>query len=84
MALTLEGANLAIQGALAKASELNVRVSVAICDAGGRLIAFQRMDNSILASQFASQGKAIHQRPLVVRVARWCPTIPPSPVSSQR
>jgi glc operon protein GlcG len=59
MALTLEEANLVIQGALAKASELNVRVSVAICDAGGRLIAFQRMDNSILASQFASQGKAI-------------------------
>jgi uncharacterized protein GlcG (DUF336 family) len=59
MALTLEEANRVIQGALSKASELNIRVSAAICDAGGRLIAFQRMDNSILASPFASQGKAI-------------------------
>ena len=59
MALTLEEANRVIQGALAKASELNIRVSAAVCDAGGRLIAFQRMDNSILASPFASQGKAI-------------------------
>jgi uncharacterized protein GlcG (DUF336 family) len=38
---------------------LNVRVSVAIWDAGGRLFDFQRMKNSILASVFASQGKAI-------------------------
>jgi glc operon protein GlcG len=59
MALTLDDANRVIQGALRKAKELNIRVSVAICDAGGRLIAFQRMDNSILASPFASQGKAI-------------------------
>jgi glc operon protein GlcG len=59
MALTLEEANRVIQGALAKADELKVRMSVAVCDAGGRLIAFQRMDNSILASPFASQGKAI-------------------------
>jgi glc operon protein GlcG len=59
MALSLEEANRVIQGALAKARELNVRISVAICDPGGRLIAFQRMDNSILASLFASQGKAI-------------------------
>ena len=59
MAATLDEANRVIQGALTKARELNVKVSVAICDAGGRLVAFQRMDNSILASPFASQGKAI-------------------------
>jgi uncharacterized protein GlcG (DUF336 family) len=30
-----------------------------VCDAGGRLIAFQRMDNAILASVYGSQGKAV-------------------------
>jgi glc operon protein GlcG len=59
MALTLDEANRVIQGALAKAKELNIRVSVAVCDAGGRLLAFQRMDNTIWASVYGSQGKAI-------------------------
>lgn len=59
MALTLEEANRIIQGALVKAKELGIKVSVAICDGGGRLVAFQRMDNAIWASTFASQGKAI-------------------------
>ena len=59
MALTLEDANRVIQGALAKASELNIKVSVAICDGGGRLVAFQRMDNAIWASTIGSQGKAV-------------------------
>jgi len=57
--LTLEDANRVMNGALAKARELNIRVSVAICDAGGRLFAFQRMENSLLASVLFSQGKAI-------------------------
>ena len=34
MALTLEEANRIAQGAVAKAKELNIRVSVAVCDAG--------------------------------------------------
>jgi uncharacterized protein GlcG (DUF336 family) len=59
MVLTLEEANRVIQGALSKARELNVKVSVAICDGGGRLVAFQRMDNAIWASTFGSQGKAM-------------------------
>jgi glc operon protein GlcG len=59
MALTLDEANRVIQGALAKARELDIRVSVAVCDAGGRLVAFQRMDNAIWASAYGSQGKAI-------------------------
>jgi glc operon protein GlcG len=59
MALTLEEANRGIQGAAAKAGELNIKVSIAICDGGGRLVAFQRMDNAIWASTFGSQGKAI-------------------------
>lgn len=59
MALTLEEANRIAQGAIAKARELNIRVSVAVCDAGGRPMAFQRMDNAIWASAYGSQGKAI-------------------------
>ncbi len=59
MVLTLDEANRIAQGALAKAEELDVKVSVAVCDAGGRLIALQRMDNAMWAGAFGSQGKAI-------------------------
>src|SRR5258708_14552726 len=59
MALTLEEANRIIRGALAKAQELNIRISAAVCDGGGRLIALQRMDNAIWASAYGSQGKAV-------------------------
>ncbi|MCZ6817564.1 MAG: heme-binding protein [Planctomycetota bacterium] len=59
MALTLEEANRIAQGALAKAEELDVKVSIAVCDAGGRLISLQRMDNAMWAGVFGSQGKAI-------------------------
>ena len=59
MSLTLEEANRIIRGALAKAQELNIKISAAVCDGGGRLIALQRMDNAIWASAYGSQGKAV-------------------------
>ncbi len=59
MVLTLEEANRIAQGAMAKAEELDVKVSVAVCDAGGRLIALQRMDNARWAGVLGSQGKAM-------------------------
>src|SRR5262245_64441901 len=59
MSLTLEEANRIVRGALAKAQELNIRISAAVCDSGGRLIALQRMDNAIWASAYGSQGKAV-------------------------
>jgi glc operon protein GlcG len=59
MALTLEEANRIVEGAVAKAKELNIRISAAVCDSGGRLVAFQRMNNAIWASVYGSQGKAI-------------------------
>src|SRR6266853_2076666 len=59
MSLTLEEADRIIRGALAKAQELNIKISAAVCDAGGRLIALQRMDNAIWASAYGSQGKAV-------------------------
>jgi glc operon protein GlcG len=59
MPLMLDEANRIVRGALAKAQELNIRISAAVCDSGGRLIAFQRMDNAIWASVYGSQGKAV-------------------------
>jgi uncharacterized protein GlcG (DUF336 family) len=59
MGLSLEEANRIVDGAVAKARELKIRISVAVCDAGGRLVAFQRMDNAIFASVYGSQGKAV-------------------------
>jgi glc operon protein GlcG len=59
MSLTLEEANRILRGTLEKAQELGIRISAAVCDSGGRLIAFQRMDNAIWAGIYGSQGKAI-------------------------
>jgi glc operon protein GlcG len=59
MALTLSEATQVAQGAIDKAREMNIRISVAVCDAGGRLVTFSRMDNAIWASVYGSQGKAI-------------------------
>jgi glc operon protein GlcG len=59
MALTLAEANQVLQGAIDKAREIGIRISVAVCDSGGRLIAFNRMDGAIWGSVYGSQGKAI-------------------------
>ena len=59
MALTLTEANQVVQGAIDKAKEMNIKISVAVCDAGGRLMAFNRMDGAIWGSVYGSQGKAV-------------------------
>jgi glc operon protein GlcG len=59
MGLTLVDANRIVQGAIDKAKELNIKISVAVCDAGGRLMAFNRMDGAIWGSVYGSQGKAV-------------------------
>ena len=59
MAITLDEANKMVAGAIAKAKELNIRINVAVCDAGGRLLAFNRMDGAIWGGAYGSQGKAI-------------------------
>jgi uncharacterized protein GlcG (DUF336 family) len=58
MALTLADANRMIQAALAKAEEIQVKLSVAVCDTGGTLIAFNRMNGAIAVSAIVAQGKA--------------------------
>jgi glc operon protein GlcG len=59
MSLTLDDANRILAGVLAKARQLDIKISAAVCDAGGRLIAFQRMDGAIWAGVYGSQGKAV-------------------------
>jgi glc operon protein GlcG len=58
MALTLAEANQMVQAAIAKADELNVKVSIAVCDAGGSLLAFNRMEGASAVSATVAQGKA--------------------------
>src|SRR6478736_6286567 len=59
MSIRLAEANRAIQGALAKARNLAVNISVTVCDADGRLVAFQRMDGTLAEAHRASYGKAL-------------------------
>lgn len=59
MTMTLEEANRIAQGALDEAAKLDIKINVAVCDVGGRLLVFQRMDNAMWAGAYGSQGKAI-------------------------
>ncbi|MFE4499805.1 heme-binding protein [Rhodococcus sp. NPDC056743] len=59
MTLNLDQAKLVLEGAISKANELEIRISVSVCDAGGRLVAFQRMDGGHWGAGYGSQGKAI-------------------------
>jgi glc operon protein GlcG len=59
MSLSLEEANRIVAGAIEKAQQLNIKISAAVVDAGGRLVAFGRMDNAIWAGVYGSQGKAV-------------------------
>ena len=59
MALTLAEANRIVEGAIAAADEMGIKINVAVCDAGGRLVAFNRMDGAIWGGVYGSQGKAV-------------------------
>ena len=59
MSIRLAEANRAIQAALAKVHNLAINVSVTVCDADGRLVAFQRMDGTLAEAHRASYGKAL-------------------------
>lgn len=59
MTITLAEANKVIAGAVTKAEAIGAKMNIAVCDAGGRLVAFQRMDGAMWAGSFGSQGKAI-------------------------
>ena len=59
MALTLAEANRIVEGAIAEAANLGIRISAAVVDSGGRLVAFNRMDGAIWGGVYGSQGKAV-------------------------
>jgi glc operon protein GlcG len=56
--ITLERANALIAAAVAEARRHDWKLNVAVVDAGGNLVAFQRMDGAQLASIAISQHKA--------------------------
>ncbi|WP_425308594.1 heme-binding protein [Ammonicoccus fulvus] len=56
--LTRAGARAALDAALAKAEELNTRMNIAVVDAGGHLVSFERMDGAMLISSGIAQDKA--------------------------
>ena len=56
--LTLDIAHQIIQGAIAEAEKHSLKVSVAIVDAGGNLVAFSRMDGAEIAGPVLAVDKA--------------------------
>jgi glc operon protein GlcG len=59
MSLTLAEANRAVGAAIAKARELEIKISVTVCDPGGHLVAHQRIDGAFSEAPLGSIGKAI-------------------------
>ncbi len=59
MSITLEEAERALDAAIAKANELGAKMNIAVVDAGGKLVAFKRMNGAIWAGVYGSQGKAV-------------------------
>jgi uncharacterized protein GlcG (DUF336 family) len=58
MGITLEQAQAAVEAAKQKAQELNLKMNIAIVDAGANLTAFARMDGAWLGSLDISIRKA--------------------------
>ena len=59
MALSLGDANRIIGASIAEAERIGVKLSVAVVDGGGQLMAFQRMEGAIAVSATAAPGKAV-------------------------
>ena len=57
LALTLEGAQVALAAGLARAEELQGRFNVAVTDAAGDLLAFARMDGAFAESGLIATDK---------------------------
>ncbi len=59
MDLTLADAHKAVDGALAKAGQLGIHISVAVVDSGGHLVALSRMDGAPPLSPQVAEAKAV-------------------------
>ena len=57
--ITLAEANHAIAAALARAQNMKMKIAVSVCDEGGQLVAFQRMDGAFSESIALAIGQAI-------------------------
>ena len=57
--ITLAEANHAIAAALARAQNMKMKIAVSVCDKGGQLVAFQRMDGAFSESIAFAIGQAI-------------------------
>lgn len=56
--LTLAGAQIVLQGAIAEATAMGVPQCIAVVDAGGNTVAFARMDGAKVLSELSSTTKA--------------------------
>ena len=56
--LTLEGAKLMLEASEKKAREMGLSMDIAICDEGGNLLAFHRMEGAKITSIEVAIGKA--------------------------
>jgi uncharacterized protein GlcG (DUF336 family) len=54
----MASARVLVDGALAKADALGIKISIAVLDDGGHLVAFQRMDGAPPFTVDVAQGKA--------------------------
>ena len=59
MPLPLNAANKVIEKAHAKAAQLGIKVTVAVVDEGGHLVALSRMDGAIPLSPQLAEAKAV-------------------------
>jgi len=59
MSLSLANAESVIRDAQAHAAKLGIRVSIAVVDAGGNLVALQRMDGASPMTPAVAEGKAL-------------------------
>ncbi len=57
--LTLAEANRAIAAALGRAQNMKMKIAVSVCDEGGQLVTFQRMDGVFSEAIALAIGKAI-------------------------
>mmetsp|Transcript_87388 Transcript_87388/g.225088 ORF Transcript_87388/g.225088 Transcript_87388/m.225088 type:complete len:149 (-) Transcript_87388:124-570(-) len=57
-ALTLRGANHAVNAGIAEAEKLGFKVAVSVTDAGGNVLAMQRMDGTMPVASEIATGKA--------------------------
>jgi len=56
--LSVKGARVVVQGAIARAEAMGIPQCVAVVDRGGNLMVFERMDGAKLHSQFTAIQKA--------------------------